>query len=144
MIPKQYNPTIIAPAFHIFISSPSMSSWENQRLIMNELENKLMEIKANPMSIFWVSWDNYVWVMAKFHVGENAENAKIRLNQKLSQNMDLKPIGVENPIIKTLNPDELSNYLRDFLYLKWKYFPARKTNISSSSSKYDKRGIKSH
>lgn len=106
MIPKQYNPTIIAPAFHIFISSPSMSSWENQRLIMNELENKLMEIEWID-EVFWVSWDNYVWVMAKFHVGENAENAKIRLNQKLSQNMDLKPIGVENPIIKTLNPDEL-------------------------------------
>lgn len=106
MIPKQYNPTIIAPAFHIFISSPSMSSWENQRLIMNELENKLMEIEWID-EVFWTAWDNYIWVMAKFHVWENAENAKIRLNQKLSQNMDLKPIGVENPIIKTLNPDEL-------------------------------------
>ncbi len=106
LIPKQYNPTIIAPAFHIFISSPSMSSWENQRLIMNELENKIMEIEGID-EVFGVAWDNYVWVMAKFHVGENAENAKIRLNQKLSQNMDLKPIGVENPVIKTLNPDEL-------------------------------------
>jgi len=128
MIPKQYNPTIIAPAFHIFISSPSMSSWENQRLIMNELENKLMEIEWID-EVFWVSWDNYVWVMAKFHVGENAENAKIRLNQKLSQNMDLKPIGVENPIIKTLNPDELPQITYAISYI-WS------GNISSKKNKY--------
>lgn len=106
IIPKQYNPTIIAPAFHIFIKSPSMSSDENKRLITNELENKIMEIEGID-EVFSVSWDNYVWVMVKFNVWENSENAKIRLTQKLNQNMYLKPLWVETPIIQAITPDEL-------------------------------------
>ena len=103
IIPKQYNPTIIVPAFHIFVPAPSISSLEAKRLITNELENKIMEIEWID-EIFWVSWDNYVWLMVKFKVWEESEKAKIKLNQKLSQNMDLKPIWVENPIIKAINP----------------------------------------
>lgn len=106
IIPKQYNPTIIAPAFHILIKSPGMTSDENKRLITNELENKIMEIEGID-EVFWVSGDNYVWVMVKFKVWENSENAKIRLNQKLNQNMELKPLWVETPIIKAITPDEL-------------------------------------
>lgn len=106
IIPKQYNPTIIVPAFNIMISAPGMNASENQRLILSELENKIMEIEWID-EVFWVSGDNYVGAMVKFKVWENAEDAKIRLNQKILQNMDLKPIGVENPIIKAINPDEL-------------------------------------
>ncbi len=106
VIPKQYNPTIVAPAFHIFISTPSMNSDENKRFITNELENKIMEIEWID-EVFWVSADNYVGVMAKFKVWENAEYAKIRLQQKLSENIDLKPLGVETPRIKAITPDEL-------------------------------------
>lgn len=106
VIPKQYNPTIIAPAFHILIKSPSMTSDENKKLITHELENKIMEIEWID-EVFWVSGDNYVWAMVKFKVWENSENAKIRLNQKLSQNIELKPLWVEHPVIKAITPDEL-------------------------------------
>jgi len=30
--------------------------------------------------------------MVKFRVGEDLENAKIRLNQKINENMNLKPL----------------------------------------------------
>lgn len=106
IIPKQYNPTIIVPAFNVIIKAPSLSSDENKRLITNELENKIMELEWID-EVFSVSADNYVWVMVKFKVWEDLEKAKIRLNQKLAQSMDLKPIWVEEPIIKAINPDEL-------------------------------------
>lgn len=106
IIPKQYNPTIIVPAFNVLIKAPSLSSDETKRLITNELENKLMEIDWVD-EVFWVSADNYVWVMVKFKVWEDSEKAKIKLYQKMYQNLDLKPIWVEDPIIKTINPDEL-------------------------------------
>lgn len=115
IIPKQYNPTIIVPAFNIFIQAPSLTSDEIKRLITNELENKIMEIEWID-EVFWVSWDNYVWVMVKFKVWENVENAKIKLNQKISQNMDLKPIWVEFPIIKAINPDELPQITYSIYY----------------------------
>ncbi len=106
IIPKQYNPTIIVPAFNVLIKAPSLTSDETKRLITNELENKIMELEWID-EVFSVSADNYVWVMVKFKVWEDLEDAKIRLNQKLAQNMELKPIWVESPIIKAINPDEL-------------------------------------
>lgn len=106
ILPKQYNPTIIVPAFNVLVKAPSMTSDETKRLITNELENKIMEIEWID-EVFWVSGDNYSAVMVKFKVWEDAEAAKIRLNQKLTQNMDLKPLWVETPIIKAINPDEL-------------------------------------
>ena len=106
ILPKQYNPTIIVPAFNVLVKAPSMTSDETKRLITNELENKIMEIEWIDEA-FWVSWDNYSAVMVKFKVWEDAEEAKIKLNQKLTQNMDLKPLWVENPIIKAINPDDL-------------------------------------
>lgn len=115
IIPKQYNPTIIVPAFNVLVKAPSLNSDESKRLITNELENKIMEIEWID-EVFSVSADNYVGVMVKFKVWEDLENAKIRLNQKLSQNMELKPIWVESPIIKAINPDELPQITYSIIY----------------------------
>ena len=67
IIPKQYNPTIIVPAFNVLVKAPSLSSDETKRLITNELENKIMEIEGID-EVFSVSADNYVGVMVKFKV----------------------------------------------------------------------------
>lgn len=106
IISKQYNPTITVPAFNIFIKSPNLTSDETKRFITNELENKITELEWID-EVFSISADNYVWVMVKFNVWENPEYAKIRLNQKILQNLDLKPFWVETPVIKVINPDEL-------------------------------------
>ena len=57
--------------------------------------------------VYWIAWDNYAWVMVKFKVWENSEDAKIRLNQKINENLNLKPYWVSNPVVTTINPEEL-------------------------------------
>lgn len=45
LIPKQYNPTIVVPAFFVQVPSLGLSSEENKNLILNQLEDKVTEIE---------------------------------------------------------------------------------------------------
>ncbi len=106
LIPKQYNPTIVVPAFSIFVPANWLSSKEVSRYIISPLENKIMELEWID-EVYWTAWDNYWAAMVKFKVWQDAEKAKIRLQQKLQENMDLKPLGVWNPIVTTIDPETL-------------------------------------
>jgi len=107
ILPKQYNPTIVVPAFQIVVPSSGLEADEISKIIVSPLENKIMELEWID-EVYWVAWDNYWAVMAKFHVWIDKEKAKIRLIQKIRENMLLKPLWVSDPIIKTIDPDELS------------------------------------
>ncbi len=106
VLPKQYNPTIVVPAFNVMVPSPSLSSEEVKKLVVDPLEDKLMELESVD-DVYWISWENYWWVMVKFKVWTDKEKAKIRLIQKIRENIKLKPLWVKEPIIKTIDPDEL-------------------------------------
>lgn len=107
ILPKQYNPAIVVPAFNIVVPAPWLDNIETSKLIISPLENKLMEIEWID-EVYWIAWDNYAWVMVKFNVWEDKEKAKIRLLQKIDQHMDLSPIWALKPIVESIDPDELS------------------------------------
>ncbi|MDQ7008846.1 MAG: efflux RND transporter permease subunit [Candidatus Gracilibacteria bacterium] len=107
ILPKQYNPTIVVPAFQIVVPAMGLDSKEISTIVVSPLENKIMELEGID-KVYGVAGDNYGAVMVKFKVGIDKEKAKIRLIQKIRENMLLKPLGVGKPIIKTIDPDELS------------------------------------
>ncbi len=107
MLPKQYNPSIIVPAFSITLPSYWLYSEEIANLIISPIENKLMEIEWID-EIFSQAWDNYAWFSVKFNVWIEKEKAKIRLTQKISELLLEKPDSIWNPQIKAIDPDELS------------------------------------
>lgn len=117
-LPKQYNPEIVAPAFNIFMEAPSLSSDEIQKYIIAPLENKLMELEGMD-EIYSTAGEWYASVLAKFDVGIDKEKAKIRINQKIRENIDLKPFWVGEPMIMSLDPDDLPQ-ITIALYYKWK------------------------
>ena len=106
LIPKQYNPTIVVPAFSIVIPANWLSSDEVSKYIVSPLENKIMELEWID-EVYWTAWDNYAAAMVKFKVWEDAEKAKIRLQQKLQENMWLKPLWVWEPFVTTIDPETL-------------------------------------
>jgi len=110
ILPKQYNPTIVVPAFQVVVPSMWLEADEISKIVVSPLENKIMELEWID-KVYGIAWDNYGWVMAKFHVGIDKEKAKIRLIQKIRENMILKPMWVSDPIIKTIDPDELSQII---------------------------------
>ena len=117
ILAKQYNPTIVVPAFQVMVPSPWLEADEISKIVVSPLENKIMELEWID-EVYGVAWDNYWAVMAKFHVWVDKEKAKIWLIQKIRENMILKPLGVQDPIINTIDPDELAQIVYS-ISIKW-------------------------
>lgn len=107
LMPKQYNPEIVAPAFTITTDFPGASTSEVYELVTRPIEDKVFELP----DIDEVSSQSFPGgqsvVMVKFFVGSNREDAKITLNQKLRDNIADKPESVSDPIIQSIDPDDV-------------------------------------
>jgi len=107
IMPKQYNPEIIAPAFIIITDYPNASSDEVYELITRPMEDKISELtQIDTISSQSISGGRSI-VTVKFEIGSSQEDAKISLNQKIQDNIGLKPLGAVNPIIKSIDPDDV-------------------------------------
>lgn len=116
IIPKQYNPSIIVPAFNIMIPANWLSAKEVSKYVISPLENKIMELKWID-EVYWTAWDNYWNLMLKFKVWEDLDKAKIKLIQKVNENIWLKPNLVWNPIITSIDPETLSQITYAITYI---------------------------
>ncbi|MDD2916567.1 MAG: efflux RND transporter permease subunit, partial [Candidatus Gracilibacteria bacterium] len=106
LLPKQYNPSIVAPAFAIQIPVNGYESREASQFVAKSLENKIKELEGID-KIMSYSADNFTSVMATFKVGISQETAKTRLYDKMYSNYDLRPFGVQDIVIKSIDPEEL-------------------------------------
>lgn len=106
VLPKQYNPQITLPAFEISLKAGNLSNKEISKFIVSPMENKIMELDWID-KVYWTAWDWYAWLMVQFNVWVDIEKAKVRLIQKLDENIWLKPLWVDSPIIRTIDAEEL-------------------------------------
>jgi multidrug efflux pump subunit AcrB len=107
LTPKQYNPEIVAPAFIITTDFPNADAKEVYELITRPMEDKISELtKIDNISSQSFPGGRSV-VMVKFLVGSSLENAKVELNQKLQDNVALKPSGATDPIVQAVDPDDV-------------------------------------
>jgi multidrug efflux pump subunit AcrB len=106
LLPKQYNPSIVAPAFLIEIPSSNYDAQEWYEYVIKSLENKLYELPGID-NVYGYATDGYISVMVAFKVGIKQEDAKTRLYDKMYSNMDLKPYGIENIQIRSIDPEDL-------------------------------------
>ena len=107
LIPKAYNPEIVAPAFVITTSFPGANADQVQELITRPMEDVVSEL-PNVDQLVSHSFDGgQSVVMVQFKVGTPAENAKISISQKLRDNLYQKPIGANDPSLVTMDPDDV-------------------------------------
>ena len=107
LMPKAYNPDIVAPAFTITTNFPGASADQVQELVTRPMEDAVSEL-PNVDQLTSHSFDGgQSIVMVQFKVGTPAENAKISLSQKLRDNTFQKPIGASDPSLVTLDPDDV-------------------------------------
>jgi len=108
LTPKQYNPDIVAPAFSIVTEFPNASASEVYEFITRPMEDKLSELPE----VDEISSESYPGgrsvVVAKFFIGSDREAAKVTLNQKLRDNINLKPVGAYEPVIVSIDPDDVA------------------------------------
>lgn len=106
LLPKQYNPSIVAPAFSVEVPSLGYSSSEASQFVAKTLENKIKELQGVD-KIYSYATDGFTSVMVAFKVGVDQETAKTRLYDKLYSNYDLRPFGIQDVQIHSIDPEEL-------------------------------------
>ncbi|MCP5502599.1 MAG: efflux RND transporter permease subunit [Leptospiraceae bacterium] len=107
LTPKQYNPKIVAPAFQIRVEFPGASRMEVLEQVTRPLENIIRDI-PEVEDIFSVTYDGGIAIVnVNFYVGENLENAKITLTDRINSRLNFTPIGARPPLIRSVDPDDV-------------------------------------
>ncbi len=107
MTPKQYNPTISMPAFTVIVDYPGASAEEVERFVTRELEEKIADVPGVD-KIFSQSMDGGRAVsFVQFLVGEDFEDSRVKLTNKVLGNLDLRQGMIQTPLIKSVSADDV-------------------------------------
>lgn len=96
----------MAPAFNVEVPTPSYTSAEASQFVGKTIENKIKELQGVD-KIYSYSMDGFASVMVAFKVGVDQEVAKTRLYDKMYSNYDLRPFGIADVKIKSIDPEDL-------------------------------------
>ncbi len=105
-LPREEEPQIVVPMIDVFVSMPGASPAEVEQRVTRPLEKLLWEIPGVEY-LYSTSSPGQAMVIARFFVGENEERALVRLNQKLSSNLNIIPPGVSAPLVKPRSIDDV-------------------------------------
>jgi multidrug efflux pump subunit AcrB len=106
LLPREEEPQIVVPMVDVFVQMPGATPKEVEQRITSPMEKLIWEIPGVEY-VYSTSSPELAMVVVRFKVGENEENAIVRLNQKLSANADLIPHGASAPLIKPRSIDDV-------------------------------------
>jgi len=106
LLPREEEPQIVVPMIDIFVSMPGASAKEVEERITKPMEKLLWEIHGVEY-IYSTSSPGSAMAIVRFYVGEDEEDAIVRLNQKMFANFDLIPPGGSQPLIKPRSIDDV-------------------------------------
>ncbi|NUM55022.1 MAG: efflux RND transporter permease subunit [Candidatus Hydrogenedentes bacterium] len=106
VLPREEEPQIVVPMIDIFVQMPGASAREVEERVTKPMEKLLWEIPGVEY-IYSTSSPGSSMCIVRFLVGENEEDAIVRLNQKLFANFDLIPPGASEPLVKPRSIDDV-------------------------------------
>ena len=106
MLPREEEPQIIVPMVDVMVQMPGSTAREVEERVTRPMEKLLWEIPGVEY-IYSTSSPGMSMAIVRFKVGQNEEDAIVRLNQKLFANMDLIPQGASPPLIKPRSIDDV-------------------------------------
>ncbi|MGB6947219.1 MAG: efflux RND transporter permease subunit [Bryobacteraceae bacterium] len=105
-LPREEEPQIIVPMVDVSVQMPGASAREVEERVTEPMEKLLWEIPGVEY-IYSTSSPGTSMTIVRFLVGQDEEKAIVRLNQKLSANMDLIPPGASPPLVKPRSIDDV-------------------------------------
>ncbi len=105
-LPREEEPQIIVPMIDVMVQMPGASPAEVEQRVTRPMEKLLWEIPGVEY-VYSTSSPGLSMVIVRFYVGQNEEQAIVRLNQKLFANMDIIPPGVSAPMVKPRSIDDV-------------------------------------
>jgi multidrug efflux pump subunit AcrB len=106
MLPREEEPQIIVPMVDVFVQMPGASAKEVEERVTKPMEKLLWEVPGVEY-IYSTSSPGMTMAIVRFLVGQNEEDAIVRLNQKLLANFDLIPPGASQPLVKPRSIDDV-------------------------------------
>ncbi|QQS15421.1 MAG: efflux RND transporter permease subunit [Candidatus Moraniibacteriota bacterium] len=107
LMPKQYNPEIVAPAFTITTELPGTSAEEVSTLLTKRVGDAVSGVpKVDDISSQSIAGGKSV-VVVKFLVGYSEESATLAINQKLQDIQTTLPFGASTPLVQSIRPDDV-------------------------------------
>jgi multidrug efflux pump subunit AcrB len=105
-LPREEEPQIVVPMVDVFVQMPGASAKEVEERVTKPMEKLLWEIPGVEY-IYSTSSPGTSLAIVRFYVGENAEDAIVRLNQKMLSNFDRIPPGASQPLVKPRSIDDV-------------------------------------
>ena len=106
LLPREEEPQIVVPMIDVFVEMPGASPKEVERRVTTPMEKLLWEIPGVEY-IYSTSSAGASMAVVRFKVGENEEDALVRLNEKLHANADRIPPGAIGPMVKPRSIDDV-------------------------------------
>ncbi len=106
MLPREEEPQIIVPMIDVMVTMPGAGAKEVEERVTRPMEKLLWEIPGVEY-IYSTTSPGMSMAIVRFKVGQNEEDAIVRLNQKLHANYDLIPPGASQPLMKPRSIDDV-------------------------------------
>jgi multidrug efflux pump subunit AcrB len=106
LLPREEEPQIVVPMIDVFVSMPGATPKEVETRVTTPMEKLLWEIPGVEY-IYSTSAAGSSLAIVRFKVGENEEDALVRLNEKLHANADRIPSGAIGPMVKPRAIDDV-------------------------------------
>ncbi|MFN3745536.1 MAG: efflux RND transporter permease subunit [Hyphomicrobiaceae bacterium] len=98
VIPREEEPQISVPMVDIRVNADGLKAPDAAELVTKPLETIVKAIDGVE-HVYSQSEDDRVMVTARFLVGTKAEDAILRVHEKLRANMDRIPVGIPEPLV---------------------------------------------
>ena len=103
-MPREEDPQIAISGGGIMVVMPGATPLEIENIISKPLEKKLREIQGI-QHVYSMSMNSVGIVNVMYFIGENREDSNLKLYDKIMQNMDMMPKGVQQPLVKPFDID---------------------------------------
>ena len=105
-LPREEEPQIKVPMIDVFVELPGASPTEIEQRVTRPLEQSLREIPGVEY-VYSTSSSGRSMIVVRFLVGEDEEQALVRLNQKLAANAPALPPGASAPLVQLRTIDDV-------------------------------------
>jgi multidrug efflux pump subunit AcrB len=124
-LPREEEPQIIVPMVDVSVQMPGASAREVEERVTKPMEKLLWEIPGVEY-IYSTSSPGTSMAIVRFLVGQDEEKSIVRLNQKLSANLDLIPPGATPPLVKPRSIDDVPILALTFWSKRYSDFELRR------------------
>jgi multidrug efflux pump subunit AcrB len=106
-LPREEEPQISVPMVDIHVMAPGLKAEDAVKLVTEPLEVIVKGINGVE-HVYSNTRDDGALVMARFAVGTKAEDAILRVHDKIRANLDRLPVGIPEPLIVGRGIDDVA------------------------------------